>query len=113
MTNHGLTLSSSSCYLPMSFEHLRAPFEDYFGEDIDVSSVKGNASPDLKKHIAVLFRLFRSRAGNGFADSTGEAVAITSIDVEKVGEKRRPRSTVVCECTISEGQPIVMISLSA
>ena len=88
----------------MSSDSLAAPFEDYFGEDIDISSVKGNASHVLKKHIAVLFRVFRSRAGDGFADSVGDSVDIVSIDVEKVGEKKRPRSTVVCECTVTEGE---------
>jgi hypothetical protein len=82
---------------------LPSPLDDYFDEEIDISSVEGNVSPELKRHVAVLFRLFRSRKGNGFADSVGGAVRIKSIDVENFGEKKRQRSTVICECMVTEG----------
>jgi len=77
-------------------------FKDYFGEEVDSSRIGGNATAEAKKHIAVLFRFFRSRSLNGFADSVGESVAIVSVDVEKFGKKNRPRSTVICECTVTE-----------
>jgi len=83
---------------------ISSPFKDYFGENIDISSVKGNASPTLKKHIAILFRLFRSRSGKGFVDDVGASVDIISIDVDRVGSKKRAQSTVICECTVTEGK---------
>lgn len=87
----------------MSLTSLTSPFEDYFGEEIDVSSVKGSASFETKRHLAVLFRIFRSRSKTGFADDVGANTDITSVDVERVGEKNRKfRSTVVCECTVTE-----------
>lgn len=97
----------------MSLTPLASPLEDYFGEEIDVSSVKGSASFETKRHLAVLFRVFRSRTKTGFADNVGENTDIVSVDVERVGEKNKKfRSTVICECTVTAGRSITLTQLS-
>ncbi|TDL13814.1 hypothetical protein BD410DRAFT_780579 [Rickenella mellea] len=68
----------------------------------NVASIGGNVPDDMKEHVASMFHIFMGR-GAAFADSVGERVKITSIDIiPKVDEPEKLESRVVCEIDVSE-----------
>lgn len=74
--------------------------------DVDESmlnSIKGNASDDVKKHLAAVLNIFMGR-GSGFADSVGSKIKLTEIWIQpKVDEPERQEAKVICEITVDEG----------
>lgn len=71
-------------------------------DDSLLSSIKGNASDDIKKHLAAVLNLFMGR-GTGFADSVGSKIQLTEVWIQqKTDEPERQEAKVVCEITVDE-----------
>lgn len=69
----------------------------------DIAKITGNASNEIKEHVATVLYLFMGR-GTGFADTVGEKIRVTEVSiVEKAEEPAKMEGRVVCEIVVAKG----------